>query len=62
MKKTLYRLEIYYKQHATESEREFLLFVLNHTREAIEMDIHTLAKQNYCSASTIVRVCKEKWL
>lgn len=59
MKKTLYRLEIYYKQHATESEREFLLFILNHTREAIEMDIHTLAKQNYCSASTIVRVCKK---
>ena len=59
MKKALYRLDTYYKLHATESERDFLLYVLNHTREAVETDIHTLAKINYCSASTIVRVCKK---
>ena len=59
MKKGLYRLEVYYKQNATESEKEVLRFLISRTREAIEMDIHTLAKTCYCSAATIVRICKK---
>lgn len=59
MKKALYRLETYYKRDATESEKEFLMFVINNTREAVEMDIHALAKKCYCSAATIIRICKK---
>lgn len=59
MKKALYRLESYYKQKATESERDVLVFLLNQTREATAIDIHTLAKKCYCSPATIVRICKK---
>ena len=59
MKKGLYRLEVYYKQSATESEKEVLRFLINQTREAVEMDIHTMAKQCFCSPATIVRICKK---
>ena len=50
MKKGLYRLEVYYKQSATESEKEVLRFLINQTREAVEMDIHTMFLQpcDYC--------------
>ena len=43
MKKALYRLETYYKQKATASERDVLVYLLNQTREATAIDIHTLA-------------------
>ena len=59
MKKGLYRLEVYYKQSATESENEVLRFLINQTREAVEMDIHTMAKKCFCSPATIVRICKK---
>lgn len=59
MKKGLYRLEVYYKQCATESEKEVLRFLINQTREAVEMDIHTMAKKCFCSPATIVRICKK---
>ena len=49
MKKGLYRLEVYYKQNATESEKEVLRYLINNTREAVEMDIHTMAKKCFCS-------------
>ena len=59
MKKGLYRLEVYYKQSATESEKEVLRFLINQTRETVEMDIHTMAKKCFCSPATIVRICKK---
>ena len=59
MKKGLYRLEVYYKQSATEREKEVLRFLINQTREAVEMDIHTMAKKCFCSPATIVRICKK---
>lgn len=59
MKKGLYRLEAYYKQSATESEKEVLRFLIHRTREAVEMDIHTMAKKCFCSPATIVRICKK---
>ncbi len=59
MKKGLYRLEVYYKQNATESEKEVLRYLINNTREAVEMDIHTMAKKCFCSPATIIRVCKK---
>lgn len=58
MKKALYRLESYY-EHATASEKEVLSFLMTHTKEASEMDIHTLAKTCYCSPATIIRICKK---
>ena len=59
MKKGLYRLEVYYKQSATESEKEVLRFLINQTREAVEMDIHTMAKKCFCSPATILMICKK---
>ena len=52
-------MEVYYKQSATESEKEVLRFLINQTREAVEMDIHTMAKKCFCSPATIVRICKK---
>lgn len=57
--KGLYRLEAYYKQGATESEKEVLRFLINRTGEAIETDIHTMAPKCFCSLATIVRICKK---
>lgn len=59
MKKGLYRLEVYYKQNATESEKEVLRYLIHHTREAVEMDIHTIAKKCFCSPAAIIRLCKK---
>lgn len=59
MKKGLYRLEVYYKQNATESEKEVLRYLIHHTREAVEMDIHTIAQKCFCSPATIIRLCKK---
>ena len=59
MKKGLYRLEAYYAQNATESEKEVLRFLIHQTKEAVETDIHTMAKKCYCSPATIVRICKK---
>ena len=59
MKKGLYRLEEYYKHQATESEKEVLRFMIHHPQETISIDIHTLAKTCFCSAATIVRICKK---
>lgn len=59
MKKGLYRLEVYYRQGATEGEKEVLRFLISQTREAVEMDIHTMAKKCYCSPATIIRICKK---
>ena len=59
MKKGLYILEVYYKQNATESEKEVLRFLIHQTKDAIEMDIHSLAKKCFCSPATIVRICKK---
>lgn len=59
MKKAIYRLECYESQRATEGEKAALRFILEHLREAVTMDIHTLAKRSFCSASTIVRICQK---
>lgn len=59
VKKAKYRLESYYKQDATSGEKEVLRYILKNTREVVEMDIHTLAKRGFCSAATIVRICKK---
>ncbi len=59
MKKALHQLEKYYQQHSTETERRALQFLINQTREAVNIDIHTLAKRCYCSPSTIVRLCRK---
>lgn len=59
MKKGLYRLEVYYKQNVTESEKEVLRYLIHHTREAVETDIHTIAKKCFCSPATIIRLCKK---
>lgn len=59
MKKILYRLHCYYENGATEVEKPVIRYILDHTRDVVSMDIHSLAKCGYCSAATIVRVCKK---
>lgn len=59
MKKALYRLQTYYNQQATDVEKSVLRYILDNTRKVVSMDIHTLAKEGYCSAATIVRICKK---
>ena len=57
MKKALHQLENYYQKQSTETERPALLFLINNTREAVNIDIHTMARRCFCSPSTIVRLC-----
>lgn len=59
MKKVIYRLQTYYNNEATEVEKPVIRYILDNTREVISLDIHTLAKLGYCSAATIVRICKK---
>jgi len=58
MKKAIVQLESYLAS-ATDSEKRFVNYLLNDLEEALKLDIHTLAKINYCSAATIVRVAKK---
>lgn len=62
MKKILYKLKSYYENQATDIEKPVIRYILENTREVIEMDIHTLAKKGYCSAATIVRIAKKNGL
>lgn len=59
MKKILYRLQSYYNHQATEVERPVIRYILDNPREVASMDIHALAKIGYCSAPTVVRICKK---
>lgn len=59
MKKVIYRLQSYYDNQATEVEKSAIRFLLDNAREVISMDIHSLAKECYCSPATIVRICKK---
>ncbi len=59
MKKVLYRLQSYYNNQATETEKSVLRYILDNTKEVVSMDIHSLAKKGYCSPATIVRICKK---
>ena len=59
MKKILFRLQSYYKYQATDIEKPVIRYILDNPRKVTTMDIHTLAKIGYCSAPTIVRICKK---
>ena len=59
MKKALFRLETYYAHKATDVEKSVLRYILDNPRKVCDMDIHSLAKEGYCSAATIVRICKK---
>lgn len=59
MKKAIYRLESYLTSCSTESEKTVIKYILDNPREVSEMDIHTLAKNGFSSAATIVRICKK---
>lgn len=59
MKKVLYRLQSYYNNQATETEKSVLKYILDNTKEVVYMDIYSLAKKGYCSPATIVRICKK---
>lgn len=59
MKKILFRLQSYYKYQATDIEKPVIRYILDNPRKIISVDIHTLAKIGYCSAPTIVRICKK---
>lgn len=59
MKKVLYRLQSYYNDQATETEKSVLRYILDNTADVVSMDIYTLAKKGYCSPATIVRICKK---
>ncbi len=59
MKKVLYRLQSYYNNQATETEKSVLRYILDNTADVVSMDIYTLAKKGYCSPATIVRICKK---
>lgn len=59
MKKVIYRLQSYYDNQATEVEKPVIRYILDNPRETIESDIHSLAKKGFCSAATIIRICKK---
>ncbi|MFL8887822.1 MurR/RpiR family transcriptional regulator [Helcococcus kunzii] len=59
MKKVIYRLQTYYNNQATEVEKPVIRYILDNPREVISTDIHKLARLGFCSAATIVRICKK---
>lgn len=58
MKSVLIRLENYQEQ-ASQSEQEVLDCILANADVAAESSVHELARLCYCSASTIVRLCRK---
>lgn len=59
MKKVIYRLQTYYNNQATEVEKPVIRYILDNPREVISTDIHKLSRLGFCSAATIVRICKK---
>ena len=58
MKRAIFKLEGYLGE-CTSGEKELVKYLLNYPREAIEKDIHSLAKTCFCSGATVVRVAKK---
>ncbi len=58
MIKILMKIETYIND-ATTSERDLIMYILKNPRKVTELDVRALAKNCYCSSSTIVRFCKK---
>jgi DNA-binding MurR/RpiR family transcriptional regulator len=48
-----------YLNDCTDGERQAVLYMVQHTKEMVDQDIHTIAKKCYCSSATIVRIAKK---
>lgn len=58
MKNVLMRLQEYVKQ-ASATEKSVIIYLLEKTEEAGELNIHELAEKTYSSPSTVIRLCKK---
>lgn len=48
-----------YLNNCTDGERQAVLYMVQHTKEMVDQDIHTISKKCYCSSATIVRISKK---
>ncbi|MGH4050335.1 MAG: MurR/RpiR family transcriptional regulator, partial [Clostridium sp.] len=48
-----------YLNNCTDGERQAVLYMVQHTKEMVDQDIHKIAKICYCSSATIVRLAKK---
>lgn len=58
MKSVFTRIK-HYRNNASIAETGVLDYILNNPESAVEYNIHKLSELAYCSASTIVRLCKK---
>ncbi|MFV0379368.1 MAG: MurR/RpiR family transcriptional regulator [Anaerorhabdus sp.] len=59
MKKALCKLEIFYAENASETEKGVARFFIDHPKRAIEMNTKELAKETFASTATIIRVAQK---
>ena len=58
MQSAIIKLENYLND-CTDGERDAVLYLVQHTKDALELDIHTLSRRCFCSGATIVRIAKK---
>jgi len=58
MKSVIVRLQEY-NSHASNAERGIIQYLLTHPEEVASISIHQLSKRSFCSASTIIRLCRK---
>lgn len=58
MERAIIKLENYL-DNCTSSEKDVLLYLIQNTKQALNEDIHTIAKKCFCSSATIVRIAKK---
>ena len=58
MKSVIVRLQEY-NSHASNAERGIIQYLLTYPEEVASISIHQLSKRSFCSASTIIRLCRK---
>jgi len=58
MQRAVVKLENYLDD-CTDSEKQAVIYLIQNTQDALNQDIHTIAKKCFCSSATIVRIAKK---
>jgi len=58
MKSVIVRLQEY-NSNASNAERGVIQYLLEHPEEVVGISIHQLSKRTFCSASTVIRLCRK---
>lgn len=59
MRNVTSELRNYLETQATETEKQMILTILRHPKQATEMNVRELSASGYCSSATLIRICQK---